>query len=191
MDSNTATPTVELLVQMDLHDKEATPNKARKLSMAVYRAIEYTMDNDIEGTAPLCRARVGQVTVKPLSTTTIKSPTQALADGYEALHGGLSDMIESGRLCEVDIPDDYHWLVDSLEGLCKLAVPVDEAKPLPKRTDNHLDDRELATVLAALRYWQREGQRSSGYEHHIANRGDTLRPLNNVEIDALCERINQ
>lgn len=33
---------------------------------------------------------------------------------YGHLHDGLSDMIESGRLNEVDIPDDYQWLVATL-----------------------------------------------------------------------------
>lgn len=50
--------------------------------------------------------------------------------------------------------------------------------------------RELATVLAALRYWQREGWRSEGHEHDIATCGDTLAPLNEGEIDAMCERLN-
>lgn len=36
---------------------------------------------------------------------------------YTALHDGLSDMIESGRLTESDIPDDYRWLVESLTNL--------------------------------------------------------------------------
>ena len=33
---------------------------------------------------------------------------------YEKLHDGLSDMVESGRLTEADIPDDYQWLVETL-----------------------------------------------------------------------------
>lgn len=53
-----------------------------------------------------------------------------------------------------------------------------------------LNDRELATVLAALRYWQREGQMSSGHEHDIATDGDSLEALSNAEIDALCEALN-
>ena len=35
----------------------------------------------------------------------------------QALHDGLSEMIESGRLTEADIPNDYHWLVHILEKL--------------------------------------------------------------------------
>lgn len=36
---------------------------------------------------------------------------------YGELHDGLSDMIESSRLTESDIPDDYGWLVDRLTRL--------------------------------------------------------------------------
>jgi len=39
---------------------------------------------------------------------------------YRALHDGLADMVESGRLTEGDIPDDYQWLVDSLARLAGL-----------------------------------------------------------------------
>ena len=50
--------------------------------------------------------------------------------------------------------------------------------------------RQLATILAALRYWQREGIMSGGHEHDIASDGDTLKPLTADEIDDLCEELN-
>jgi len=53
-----------------------------------------------------------------------------------------------------------------------------------------LNQRELATVLAALRYWQREGLNSSGHEQEIATNEGEFPSLNAMEIDALCERIN-
>ena len=53
-----------------------------------------------------------------------------------------------------------------------------------------LDRRELATVLAALRYWQREGLISAGGEHEIATDGDHVAPLTSAELDTLCERLN-
>ena len=53
-----------------------------------------------------------------------------------------------------------------------------------------LNERDLATVLAALRYWQREGWVSSGHEHDIASNGGSLNPLTRDEIDDLCERLN-
>lgn len=51
-----------------------------------------------------------------------------------------------------------------------------------------LDKRRVATVLAALRYWQREGLMSAGVEHDIASDGDVV-PLSASEIDTMCEDI--
>jgi hypothetical protein len=42
-------------------------------------------------------------------------------NGYLELHDGLSDMIESGRLTEIDIPDDYKWLIEKLAELANVA----------------------------------------------------------------------
>ena len=51
-----------------------------------------------------------------------------------------------------------------------------------------LSDRELATVLAALRFWQDEMAQVEGcYPEHFL--GTT--PLTPEEIDVLCERINR
>lgn len=54
-------------------------------------------------------------------------------------------------------------------------------------------DRELATVLAALRYWQRDiaaRQFLSVPEDDIANEGGKLQALDVGEIDELAERLN-
>jgi hypothetical protein len=53
-----------------------------------------------------------------------------------------------------------------------------------------LSDRELATVLAALRYWQHdlaenEEEGPIGQEHFAE-----VTPLSVAEIDGLCERLN-
>ncbi len=57
-----------------------------------------------------------------------------------------------------------------------------------------VDAAELATILAALRFYQREGQGDPSnrrvYIHVIATDGDTQLSLNTERIDALCERIN-
>lgn len=53
-----------------------------------------------------------------------------------------------------------------------------------------LTKQETATVLAALRYWQREGLISSGHEIDIATDGGTIEPMSKDDIDELCERIN-
>jgi hypothetical protein len=50
--------------------------------------------------------------------------------------------------------------------------------------------RETATILAALRYWQREGLANGGHERAIADDIGRLEALSATEIDALCERIN-
>ncbi len=58
------------------------------------------------------------------------------------------------------------------------------------------NERETATILAALRYWQRHQARACReaqtplYEDDIATEGGTLEPLDESEIDDLCERIN-
>jgi hypothetical protein len=52
-----------------------------------------------------------------------------------------------------------------------------------------MTSRELATVLAALRYWQRNADGSA--ESPIADHFDSeVTPLTAAEIDSLCERLN-
>lgn len=54
-----------------------------------------------------------------------------------------------------------------------------------------LSNRELATVLAALRYWQdRLIDRSVCHYQAIAKDGGKFNPLSGREIDQLCERLN-
>jgi hypothetical protein len=52
-----------------------------------------------------------------------------------------------------------------------------------------LNDRELSTILAALRMWQQSTWRKVELENIVTNDG-TVVPLDNAEIDALCQRIN-
>jgi hypothetical protein len=51
-------------------------------------------------------------------------------------------------------------------------------------------ERETATILAALRFWQREGAASAGRERDIETDGGRFEPLSAEEVDALCECIN-
>lgn len=61
-----------------------------------------------------------------------------------------------------------------------------------------LNEQELATVLAALRWYQHliTGKHPTPYNeltaaiHEIATDGGTIEELNAEEIDALCEKIN-
>ncbi|MDA8120235.1 MAG: hypothetical protein M0Z85_09420 [Gammaproteobacteria bacterium] len=57
-------------------------------------------------------------------------------------------------------------------------------------TTRPLTDRERACILAALRYWQREGCMSAGAEQDIATDGGVLEPLSVEEIDDLTEHLN-
>jgi hypothetical protein len=74
------------------------------------------------------------------------------------------------------------------------AAPL-AATPAPPLTPPTLNRRELATVLAALRYHQDENLQA-GPEiaalaiRDIATDGGTLRPLSAAEIDALCQKLN-
>lgn len=62
------------------------------------------------------------------------------------------------------------------------------------QTTISVDAAELATILAALRFYQREGQgelaNRSDDIHQITTDGDTQISLGAEGIDALCERIN-
>lgn len=57
-----------------------------------------------------------------------------------------------------------------------------------------LDERELTTVLLALRYWQEHGSRDLSFTNNlppIENSGESgdLDLLSPLEIGALCERL--
>lgn len=52
-----------------------------------------------------------------------------------------------------------------------------------------LNDREVATILAALRCWQ-DSDDADDWLEDIATAGGMLHQLDNGEIDALCERLN-
>lgn len=52
--------------------------------------------------------------------------------------------------------------------------------------------RELATILAALRYWQASDRNAvaEAPEYDIASDSGEFEPLGNDEIDTLCEQLN-
>ncbi len=56
-----------------------------------------------------------------------------------------------------------------------------------------LDNRELATVLAALRYWQRKERPNAvvAPEASIAWADGTIKALQPDEIDKLCQKLNE
>ena len=56
--------------------------------------------------------------------------------------------------------------------------------------DNDPLSRETATVIAALRAWQRLGRKQTLPEQDLATDGGRLKPLSIREIDRLVVRIN-
>jgi hypothetical protein len=53
-----------------------------------------------------------------------------------------------------------------------------------------MSDRELATVLAALRYWQQDLAENEDDGPICQEHFDKVTPLTVEEIDELCERLN-
>jgi hypothetical protein len=54
-----------------------------------------------------------------------------------------------------------------------------------------VNERELGTVLAALRHWQRETDWGMRWQDDIASDIGKFEPLDDGEIDKLCERLNR
>ena len=63
------------------------------------------------------------------------------------------------------------------------------ANSLPPRNRIQLSDRELATLLAALRWWQSSCDDGEHLDT-LAGHFEEHTPLSSVEIDELCERMN-
>lgn len=93
-----------------------------------------------------------------------------------------------------DCNDEAH-LVERLRDMDGLdAGPVSlndcyDDEPFIERDTLILSTRELATVLAALRFWQRKADPRDP-EMEIAT-DDGIAALTDSQIDALCERLNQ
>lgn len=90
-------------------------------------------------------------------------------------------------------PADEAYLL--WESLPEVGEPLDAAQRHQREqealtgSENQLfNQRELATVLAALRFWQRRCDPRDP-EMEIATDGD-IEALSDSEIDTLCERIN-
>ena len=56
--------------------------------------------------------------------------------------------------------------------------------------DNQFDEREISTLLAALRLFQKEAEKFNMLEAFPDHFDDgTMTPLSSEEIDCLCEKI--
>jgi len=69
----------------------------------------------------------------------------------------------------------------NIHALCEVAAS----------TPHTFNERELGTILAALRLWQSTAWRSSPELEDIATNGGLDVPLMDNEIDDLCERLNR
>jgi len=78
--------------------------------------------------------------------------------------------------------------IEKENDLDSVMISAGLARRLIKAADP-LNDRELSTVLAALRYWQALGKSAVGFEATAKSYGAD-NPLSSGEIDALCERLN-
>lgn len=72
-------------------------------------------------------------------------------------------------------------------------MPINALSEHSKR--RKFTDREFSTVLAALRYWQRNLEQGNVGEDDefepIASNAGALEPLDAEEIDLLCEQLNE
>lgn len=136
--------------------------------------------------------------------------TQALAGRVEDLTRALRSLLADiegmqndrgpcwyGRFSEYAIDDDMLGRTASVEWPNLNILAVEARKVLGDNTDGdqlyRLDDREHATVLAALRYWQatREGRPCTVADlMEVATNSKAFPSLTRHEIDALCERLN-
>lgn len=77
----------------------------------------------------------------------------------------------------------------AIAALARVGAP--EAAPaMPENNAASIGVRELATILAALRLFQRLPSEMSEPENDIATDGGEFAALSLAEIDALCERLN-
>lgn len=58
--------------------------------------------------------------------------------------------------------------------------------------ESEQDEREIATILAALRYWQQNILDRGLYPENVSSHfdGGRIDPLESEEVDELCERLN-
>ncbi len=87
-----------------------------------------------------------------------------------------------------DGPLDLFWDLSTILNEAGYAANIEEVEIQDGDTTMTFSASEADTVLAALRYWNREGIMSGGHEQDIAEEhGDALTA---DEIDDLCERLN-
>lgn len=121
----------------------------------------------------------------------LKSPAHCPFCESQDIEGGRIEVDDGGAYQSITCNDcESEW--DDAYELDRIVI--DGTGYDGGKEDRALSPRELATVLAALRYWQRSsGQNVASIDHallDIATDGGTLSGLTDAEIDALCERLN-
>jgi hypothetical protein len=106
----------------------------------------------------------------------------------------LLDHID-GAYATVGIDDDWHWVTGDVcaTDVLRLTAVNGIAVPDPVATTAHtLTDLERATVIAALRLWQRLTARTMPHleETVMATNGDRHEPIDDFAVDALIERLS-
>jgi len=125
---------------------------------------------------------------------TVQSDTERALHRLLARAGTSTADVQPSRLADID---------EILEFVCDAppstfigfggqpGLPIDAAidKAIAGMSALALGHHETATMRAALEFWQREGQGSSGHEHDIAAAGGSLQPLGADEIAQLVARL--
>jgi hypothetical protein len=120
--------------------------------------------------------------------------------GFSTLHGLHPESADEMLYSDTLTPDQRQWLTRFIERWNAWQDADDDAHTAaiedaftPARAIA-LTGQELATILAALRYYQEQGMgdpdNRSNDIHDIATNGDNEVSLDADGIDALCERLN-
>ena len=92
---------------------------------------------------------------------------------------------------DADERTDLQATIATLEQLKSRPRSVGPIPPLASDVwSRRVSDRELATILAALRFWQKTPSDETGDEADISTNGGAFPELTNLEIDHLCRRLN-
>lgn len=103
----------------------------------------------------------------------------------------MADLLKS--MAEADRPAYLKTTANAAAAPAGVATASPTVQLAVQMTAERAADREAATILAALRFWQRhEGHinRVGSFEEDIATDGGRWEPLDGESIDALCERLN-
>ena len=113
----------------------------------------------------------------------------AITPGNAAIDRYMADYIVSA----LDLRKTYGGSPDPDAEQTKAEVELFELAPnsgAPPKQRIAVNSRELATILAARRFFQRTGSDLTDPENDIATDGGELDALGNDEINELCERLN-